>query len=375
MGHGIKTGIDRNVSQLIAVARVLCILSVIYVHSPPYTHVLPTTVWSQETVIWVFREGIGRSSVPLLSIVSGFLAMTFYGKLSWGGNIRKKAASLLVPMFLWNTIALLKTFVEIGHIDIGMLADAPDRIFAITDFPQITLFYFLRDTFVCMVLLPALIFMVTRLPKLSVAMLFLNATFDFDGILFLNSAIPLFFLFGLILKHRPAIMDGLHRQLALLSLLSLVGLGAIVFLPIFVPSVAEASASLDHELVVVMQRLFGSVLFWWVCVQLVKTRFHARVRCYEPLIFLVFCSHPLVLGAAWKVVNVAGLEDAPYVGIAFFLVSPLIAVVGAYAIARILDLTAPTALKLLMGMRAPGRAELKAMVGSLGERAERHRAA
>src|SRR3546814_16329902 len=81
---------------------------------------------------WILVEGLGRSSVPLLSIISGWMVAEPGKRLSIG----RKASSLLAPMASWNLLAVflaglapltigfdagfvpvgLPLFHEIGHI-------------------------------------------------------------------------------------------------------------------------------------------------------------------------------------------------------------------------------------------------------------------
>src|SRR3546814_16257143 len=72
---------------------------------------------------WILVEGLGRSSVPLLSIISGWLVAEPGKRLSIG----RKASSLLAPMASWNLLAvflaglapLTKGF-DAGFVQVGM---------------------------------------------------------------------------------------------------------------------------------------------------------------------------------------------------------------------------------------------------------------
>src|SRR3546814_7029973 len=63
-------------------------------------------------------ELLGRSSVPLLSIISGWLVMSSVAKRSYGQFVGGKAKSLLLPMVLWNltTLAFVVAFAHFGQL-------------------------------------------------------------------------------------------------------------------------------------------------------------------------------------------------------------------------------------------------------------------
>src|SRR3546814_19264512 len=72
---------------------------------------------------WILVEGLGRSSVPLLSIMSGWLVAEPVKRLSIG----RKASSLLAPMASWNLLAVflaglatLTIGFDAGFVPVGM---------------------------------------------------------------------------------------------------------------------------------------------------------------------------------------------------------------------------------------------------------------
>ena len=287
--------IDQAVSQRITVARVLCILGVIYVHMPPYDGHYPLFLLSVDGYIWFIRNTIGLSSVPLLSIVSGYLAIRQCN--NWRTRLRKKLITLIAPLALWNAIALLKDYAESSSL--ASFGDLPNQLLALSGFPRLTPLYFLRDVFVCNLLLPALARTMSLCVWPVLLALGLNAVLDFDGRLLLNSHIGLFFSLGIalgmgklsaapILKHRAA-----HALLSCLMIL------ASTYL-----SYVSHTHSLE-QFANMITRLFGAIVFWIGA----DTLRGSRIAHYEPIVFCVFCSHPLVIGAMWSVVQALGGAD------------------------------------------------------------------
>jgi fucose 4-O-acetylase-like acetyltransferase len=352
--------ISDPVSRRIAIARVICILAVIYVHSPPYGDRVPTMVMSVDGVTWIMREILARSSVPLLSIVSGFLTVRL-DTGGYGDRLRKKVKTLLVPLLLWNLIAVAKDCVTPGG-QLPPLAALPQLLLGIDGNPRIYPLYFLRDIFVCNLLLPAFLFGIGRWPRLTLALLLANAVTNADLALFTNSAIPLFFAVGLALGAGRLTAERMVRRPALWAGCAALVLAAIAATPFVFGVSARSWPGIIENGVVVVQRVAGAILFWQAA-GLAMNRAAGRIaRRIEPIIFFVFCSHPLLLGAAWLVYQVPGLDAPPATVLLFFFASPLIVVMLSIIAIAVLAATLPWLLKALMAGRIPTWAQLRALV-------------
>src|SRR3546814_15709967 len=84
----------------IDIARLICIFCVVYVHGGTghpmeITRALPVRA---SYAYWILVEGLGRSSVPLLSIISGWPVAEPGKRLSIG----RKASTLCAPRAAWN---------------------------------------------------------------------------------------------------------------------------------------------------------------------------------------------------------------------------------------------------------------------------------
>jgi hypothetical protein len=64
-------------SDAIRIARVLCIVCMAYVHMRQPNVDFPI-VWA------VVVDTLGRASVPLLSVISGYLMVPFFSRRTWG---------------------------------------------------------------------------------------------------------------------------------------------------------------------------------------------------------------------------------------------------------------------------------------------------
>src|SRR3546814_11801935 len=86
----------------IDIARLICIFCVVYVHGGTgHPMEIPRAPPFRCTyAYWILVEGLGRSSVPILSILSGWLVSEPGMRL----RRRCKARSLLAPVAAWNVV-------------------------------------------------------------------------------------------------------------------------------------------------------------------------------------------------------------------------------------------------------------------------------
>src|SRR3546814_10174533 len=108
----------------IAISRVICIFGIVYTHawtgiglSEIRNHGLDWT----SGLYWFLVEVFSRSSVPLLSVISGWLVAASIDRRDYWGFVREKAQGLLGPMLVWNLIAV--TLVGIAVIGVGLDAE------------------------------------------------------------------------------------------------------------------------------------------------------------------------------------------------------------------------------------------------------------
>ncbi len=317
-GHEIScTGSSRkaspraSLSTTIAIARVICICGIVYVHAWTGLNVdeLRAQGGSWHSILyWVLIEMMGRSSVPLLSIISGWLVMASVSKRSYGQFIRGKAKSLLLPMVLWNLIsaALVLLFAHFGELKAPQPAiglPLLNEIFHLTAPGEINVQNaFLRDVFLCMLLAPLLV----RLPSAALgAILLATLAWCIEGwqlYVLLRPQIFLFFLVG-ILAFRfklDAFVDSLP-MLALTSAFLVMGTGKC-WLSIYGQyhqiSHPEAVAAADNLL-----RIVAAMFFWKLAQLLGRSSLSEMLQRFDPYTFLLFCSHVLLI---WLVGPVIG---------------------------------------------------------------------
>ena len=358
--------ISPDISDRIRVARVICILAVIYVHAPPYDMPSTADLFSQDFLIQSIRNLLGRSSVPLLSVISGLLVTLALARKSWPVLLRGKIITLLVPLILWNAIALLAS----AGATFEMIRDKPgdlvNALFALTREPKLVPLYFLRDMFACFLLAPLLLPLLDRWPRLVLAVLFANGILELDGPLVINSQILFFFALGCAFA-RPgsglslAEVDGHLPRLAPIAALLVLQLVLIPLLPGAILDATEGPAKTHAALSLMLARLGGCLLFWYLTAALLRHGLAPAITRFEPVIFFVFCAHPLIIGVIRRgLTMIAGPGAEQSFG--WFLVYPLLVLGVSIPLVAIAARVAPMPLSALLGGRCPTPTQFRKMV-------------
>lgn len=369
----MKGGIGETTSKVIAISRVLCILCVIYAHAPPYHTPLPLRVPSYDAAIWTLREVLGRSSVPLLSIISGYLAARLAMGGGWRRTLRRKAATLLLPLLLWNAIALSKDIAFSLGEAMPAFESLPRLLLAIGGEPRLTPLYFLRDIFLCSLFAPWLLAGLRHARWVLMTCLAANAAWNMDGPLFISGAIPLFYALGLglgqgywsaaILEQRPRLCWAVAAgTLAALAVLPLV---AAQYPALRLPE------SLSAALLIV--RRFAAAAAFWVTAAAIA-RHHRLARAFagfEPVIFFIFCAHPLIIGLAWTFVGPAARQLGKGSEFAAFAAAPFMVLALGYLAVWMLRRVAPRLLGALMAGKVPSDRQMMDAVRPLALLANR----
>ncbi len=147
--------------------RIVLISGIVFVHIPFDTDSSPFHgAYGLFDWLRVFlRDSLFRVGVPCLSAISGYLLFRHgSASLDYGKTVRRKAKTVLLPFLLWNSVFFLFVLIlqnrGIGDGYIPDLTSASPRmlatlLFAVEGTPIDLPLYFLRDLFVCILLLAA----------------------------------------------------------------------------------------------------------------------------------------------------------------------------------------------------------------------------
>lgn len=347
------------VRQSIGIARVLGILGIIYVHAwtgrtAEELNALDQT--AQGVLRWALIELVGTCAVPLLGIVSGWLAAPSILKRNYRGFVAIKARTILLPMLLWNALAMA---VVIGLAVWGELkapipsspAETLDWWLCLTQPNPINVqIAFLRDLFVCMVIAPLLVRLRDRwlvaLLLATVAWAIYATTFP----LLLRPQILSFFLIGMLARRHDLI-----ERVARWRLDACVA-PYVVMVPVLVWLTSSDDAWLrDHlqraNAVDLVMRICAALALCRVAMALAPTRVGAFILRGERYAFLLFCCHMLLI---WCGGPAIGLITGPLGSPAYpplLLVEPILVLIPTILIGRALEAATPVLANLLSGGR------------------------
>jgi hypothetical protein len=356
---GTYARMDRRTSGAIGVARVICILGVVYAHAWSGLTVAELAAAGhspQGLLRWSFVELLGTSAVPLLGMISGWLVADAVRKRAWAGFMAGKARTLLAPLVLWNALAVL---LVCGAASAGLIA-APtasswswtiNELFCLARPPDIDVqMPFLRDLFVCMALSPLL----ARLPNWALAAVGVAVLgWAVSGVAFpllLRPSILAFFVAGMFARRTDAARWIAARPIAL----TLAPYVVLALVKVWFETGAAAEAAKHVVLMAgldLSMRTAAALFFWSLAWRLAPGRLGASLLRAEPYAFLMFCAHLIMIWLAGPLIGlVSGPLGSPLYPV-FLVAQPFLALAATVALGRGLMRVSPAAAGLLSGGR------------------------
>lgn len=344
-------------SDAIAIARVICIVGVVYVHAWTGLNGYALEMLRgtpQESLRWALMEIFGRSAVPLLGLISGWLVENSARSNDWLRHVSRKARTILLPMVLWNALAVL--FVSGAAWSLGLSAphlQSADwlfqELFVFSRNPDINVqMPFLRDLFLCMLAAPILV----RLPGWALVGVALVAAMchlmGWGPPVIMRASILFFFVTG-ILARRGGFADrvtALPWAVAGLPFLLLMSVQLHMLIRPMVVQPGLGTAALDLAV-----RIAAAVFFWRLSWALARSPLRGLLLRIEPYAFFLFCSHLILLWLGGPLLGaIFGTLGSPFYP-AYLLVQPLLVLFAVVLLGTLLSKAAPRLARLLSGGR------------------------
>lgn len=353
------TAADDRTSAAIAVARVLCIVGVVYVHAwtgltGPQLAVSDHT--PQGCLRWALAELFGRSAVPLLGMISGWLVVGAAKKRAWPDFLAGKARTILAPMVVWNALGI----VLVSGAAYARLLTAPkpdsswwtiNELLCLVSPDDINVqMPFLRDLFVCMVAAPALVRLPVGLLAAIGAGALVWAVSGWSFPLLLRPAILLFFVVGMLARRLDA-----AKQVAAWPMVSTAAPYLLLAAAKVWFEAADVAAAAHHPMLMagldLAMRFAAALFFWSLAWRIAGGRAAGPLLRIEPYAFLLFCVHLILIWLAGPLIGlVTGPLGSPLYPV-FLLVQPALVLLATLAIGDLAMRMAPQTAILLSGGR------------------------
>jgi len=284
--------VSASTSARIRISRSACIFFMLFAHvSIGVSHlaIFASPATPEKIQYLLLSSVLGHASVPLLTVVSGYLLASGRAK-TYGLLVTSKFRSLLLPMMLWSLVSIIVLLAVQSYTGTSLyrpatVLDVINSVVALTSSPANYPLRFLRDLFVCMLVAPLLIRLSPRYGWPVLAILVVAALLDRTWPLFLRPQLPLFFFMGIMLA---------HRSIAWVDRFRVVWFAGAIALTLVRVTAYQYVYELPPLLDIVM-RLFVAAAFWCLT-RLVSERAYRAFKEVEPAVFLAFCSHTLTYG-------------------------------------------------------------------------------
>lgn len=363
MGAEAAFSSKTDVSYTVRVARVVCIFLMTYAHAamPKYDPATLTVLQARLIApLEILQDLVSHASVPLLSVVSGWLFVTTF-KDDASRTLVSKVRTLLVPLLLWNIVMALVYVASSLVVDPEWTfsahpSDLLDDFLAFADRPLNRPLYFLRDIFVCSLAGLAIMWLAKRRGAaafwLALAGAVLLAILLPKSIVMQRAVILPSFVIGMIVgDSRANVMDRhfVSRWLVVPSVLTLIAIDGVLRLDL-----VSVGPGLSGHLLELVNRILLAICAWSLVRVIARTALGPRIAPLERYVFFVFCSHFVLFMSVSALASRLLGERNPLLFL-LFIVEPFVAFAAGAAAFELLARFATPLLALLNGGRVRAR--------------------
>ncbi|WP_243645387.1 acyltransferase [Sphingomonas sp. PP-CE-1G-424] len=357
-GSSARTN-DTRLSTAIAIARLIGILGIVYVHAwtGRTAEELAAVAFSWQAVLrTVLGEVFGRSAVPLLGMISGWLVVSTAMRQPYGAFLRGKARTILLPMVLWNAIALVlvgaaATFGDLKAPTPSSIGWTLNELVPMVHADDINVqMPFLRDLFVCMMIAPVLVRASSAWLAVVALIAVVWSVFGVHVPLLLRPQILLFFTAGIVARRSGVAERVAGWPVARCALPFVVLIAPRLWTALLGNAFFDAHPHLMAAFDIVF-RLASAVLFWRLAWALAGSDVADRLRGIERYGFLAFCDHLVLLWLFGPVIGLATGALGAGLYPAYLLVQPLLVLGVTVVLGQVMMALSPSVARVLSGGR------------------------
>lgn len=335
--------LDSDISLRMFILRYLMICGIVVLHIPPY---VPLSESGSDLISWTkafFSHGVFRSTVPVLTCISGYLLFSSGIDQNFKRLFAKKTKGILVPLIIWNLplvalIYIIQSLELSSHQFSATLYPFDwlawlNGIFGLFAAPVNYPLNFLRDLYVLALLAPIFGIILRRIPYIGlvlVAIIFLN---DLDDQLLLRNTMAVNFYIGGLAAVLCWNLRYLDRYALWLFFVFLAFCAAIVIFQIE-----------DRRWFTII----APFMIWPLSSVIAKSWLGYRISKLAKYSFFVFLSHgPILLLISIIYGNLIGDLNS----LAFWLAAPIATITAAHFAYWLLSFRNPLILNFIIGGR------------------------
>lgn len=332
-----------EISRRISITRYLMVIGIIVLHMPPYEALSATGPELFSYIKAFFSHGVFRATVPVLTVMSGYLLIRSGLQRFPATLVKKKCRSLLLPLILWNVPLVLAIFLlqrfEVASLSLSTIlypvewTNWINALLGLTAPPANYPLNFLRDLFVIALLSPIMWQMLKRAPYIGLLVISVIYYFNLEGPLVLRNSMLISFYLGALAAHQQWDLRKLDR-FAIPCLVTFVGLCAAIV----------AFKIENREFL----RIVSPVLIWPAMSLLVGTWLGNVLQNHAKHSFFTFLSHAPMILIIWMIYQ-RFADIIPYP--LFWFATPIITAVLAVYLARGFTLVTPKLAAIMLGNR------------------------
>lgn len=356
--------LTKEESQAITIVKVLCMFGVVYIHAAikMYTDCSASVT----TYYDLLTRVLPCYAVPGFFMCSGFLLYKNYSGLSdYPRKAKSRFRSLVVPYLFWISLTLLVTWILQDILGFAKLFGAGNmkliHDFSSVDFvraywdlrdggPFLSTMWFLKDLIICVVIAPALYFLLkTRVLSIfTMACLIYLSLIGFGIATIAISSILWFSIGGLVSIQRLKVFNWIKSHFIILLVLSLLFLiyGTYIYDENAQHSCLRASIGLIKTLVIFLSFLSLSL-------NITNKSVGKELMLLGVPSYFIYLAHEPYMGYTLQLV-LKVIKHAPTIVqqttiIAIPIVYPIIIIFICLAVFKILKKVAPKALSIVVG--------------------------
>jgi succinoglycan biosynthesis protein ExoH len=344
--------IDTEISTRISILRFVMIFGIVILHTPLYVPIDQVGPGAFDIIKAFFQDAVFRCTVPVLTLISGYLL--FGSKLPQHPKllISRKFKSLIIPFLIFNLPLVVIVFVlqSFGPLALSYqlvpanLATLADAALSLSAAPLNYPLYFLRDLFVLCLLAPVLAVLLRRAPMPGLILVGLIFMLDLDGWLVIRTDMPVtLYIGGLCAMHKVDMRRLDRHALACVALFIALCCAVVAF------KIKNTTGL----------RLIAPMLVWPAASLLVGTRLGTWMAGLGKYSFFIFLMHAPILMATWMIYSRYGAA-LPYP--LYWVAAPLVTTALLMGIYRVCKARVPTAFAWARGVAPPRSRQVKEVV-------------